>query len=114
MGEPGAKSTLFMGLFAGGRKPCLIPKTKSGRYGLKDPKSSRRVVSSGSFTAFRMTARTCKGKGKGKGKSKGKGKGKGKTFGLAEVYFPRDRMVRDGWGTRAPVLGDRRTDSERS
>jgi hypothetical protein len=39
------------------------------------------VISSGSFTVFRMTAGTCKGKGKGKGKGKSKSKGKGKGEG---------------------------------
>src|SRR3979411_1055509 len=59
--SPGSKSlSLLTGLFVKARAPRLIQDESREGYGLKAPKSSCRVVSSGSFTAFRMTAETCK------------------------------------------------------
>src|SRR5258705_11233742 len=65
MEERKAKPRLFVGLFRGALRPCARSQRESREGdGLKDLKSSCRVVSSGSFTAFRMTARPCKIKGK--------------------------------------------------
>jgi hypothetical protein len=71
-GRPGAKARLHLVGVREAKALRLIPRRKPEGYGLKGPKSSCRVVSSGSFTAFRMTAGTCKSSGKSKGNDKNK------------------------------------------
>jgi hypothetical protein len=102
MEEAGAEKPLSLpGLFRRA-KAYANPKDGIGNGdGLKDSKGHCRVVSSGSFTAFRMTARTCKSKSK-----KQKEKAKAKACGRRRIYFPTHRKVRDGWGTRRFVLGE--------